>query len=106
MLVELEHPRHRALEEGAVVAHDDDAAREFVEERLESFEPGEVEVVGRLVEQEHVEPAEQDRGERGACGLPARQRRASTRRAGAPAGRGRHTRPAARASRSGPPAAR
>ena len=41
------------------------------EKRLEPREPGEVEVVRRLVEQEHVEAAEQDRGERGARRLAA-----------------------------------
>ena len=36
-------------------------------------EPGEVEVVGGLVEQHHVEAAEQQRGQRGSGGLPAGQ---------------------------------
>ena len=51
------------------------AAREVVvEEALEPIEAGEVEVVGGLVEQEHVEAGEQDRGEVGARGLAARER--------------------------------
>ncbi len=50
---------------------DDDRAVELGDERLEPREPGEVEVVRRLVEQQHVEAAEQDRRERGARGLAA-----------------------------------
>ena len=46
-----------------------------MQEPLEAFEAGEVEVVGGLVEQEHVEAGEQDRGEAGPGRLPARQRR-------------------------------
>ena len=47
--------------------------REAEDEPLEPVEAVEVEVVGRLVEQEHVEPGEQQRGELGAGGLAARQ---------------------------------
>ena len=64
MLVELEHPRHDAFEECPVVADHHDAAGEVVEERLEPGQACEVEVVRRLVEQEHVEAAEQDRRQR------------------------------------------
>ena len=42
-------------------------------EPLEPVEPGEVEVVGRLVEQEDVEPREQDRRDRGPRRLAARE---------------------------------
>ena len=52
-----------------------DARGERVEEALEPVEPGEVEVVRRLVEQEDVEAGEQDRGERSLRGLAARERR-------------------------------
>ncbi len=45
---------------------DHDRAVRFGDELLESIETGEVQVVRRLVEQEHVEAAEQDRGQRGA----------------------------------------
>ena len=41
-----------------------------VEERLEEVETGEVEIVGRLVEQEHVEAGEQDRRERARAACP------------------------------------
>ena len=50
---------------------DDDRAVELGDERLEPREPGEVEVVRRLVEQEDVEAAEQDRRERGTGRLAA-----------------------------------
>ena len=53
----------------------DDAHRQRVEEPLEPAQPREVEVVGRLVEQEDVEAREQDRGERGAGRLAAREGR-------------------------------
>ena len=42
-------------------------------ELLEQVEPGEVEVVGRLVEQQHVLARQQDGRQRGPCRLPARQ---------------------------------
>ena len=45
------------------------------DEALEQGEPVEVEVVGRLVEQDDVEAAEQQRRQTGAGRLPARQRR-------------------------------
>ena len=50
---------------------DDDRAVELSDEGLEPREAGEVEVVRRLVEQQHVEAAEQDRRERGARRLAA-----------------------------------
>jgi hypothetical protein len=66
VLVELEHRRDRPVEEGPVVGDDDHAARHLVdEEPLEPVEAGEVEVVRRLVEQQHVEPGQQHGGERG-----------------------------------------
>ena len=55
--------------------HDDDRARGLVHELLQPVETGEVQVVGRLVEQQDVEAAEQDRRERGARRLPAREHR-------------------------------
>ena len=51
--------------------------------------PGEVEVVRGLVEQEHVEAGEQDRGEARARGLPARERGHLEIERRAPGGRGR-----------------
>ena len=80
-------------------------APEVVDEALEPVEPVEVEVVGRLVEQEHVEAAEQDGRQPSAGRLPARQRRRSAGRARGRAGRGRPSTSPARASRSAPPRA-
>ena len=75
VLVELEHRGDGAVEELAVVRDDDRAAAQLVaQELLEAFEPGEVEVVRRLVEEEHVEPGEHDRGEARPGRLPTRQR--------------------------------
>ena len=73
-LVELEHARDRALEEGAVVRDDHGAAGALGDEPLQPRQAVEVEVVGRLVEQQDVEAREQDRGQRGARGLAAGER--------------------------------
>ena len=53
---------------------DEHGAAHAREEALEQSEPGEVEVVRRLVEEEDVEAREQDAGERGARGLAAGER--------------------------------
>ena len=73
VLVDLENARDRAFEELAVVAHDDEPAGKIANVLLEAIEPVEVEVVGRLVEEQHVEAAQQDRGQRDLRGLPTRQ---------------------------------
>ena len=65
----------RPVEEDAVVRDDDEPAREPVDEALEPVEPVEVEVVRRLVEQEHVEARQQDRRQRGPRRLAAGERR-------------------------------
>ena len=76
VLVELEDGRDGAIEKGAVVRDDHRPSREVVvQEALEPVEPGEVEVVGGLVEQEHVEAGQQDRGQACPRRLSARQRR-------------------------------
>ena len=76
-----------AVEERPVVRHDDDRRRRRRHEALELVEPGEVEVVGRLVEQQHVLARQQDRGQRGPR-APARPTGGRPRRrAGRPAGR-------------------
>src|SRR5207248_8389275 len=72
--LELHDARHGAVEERTIVRDEDDARGEAVEKALEPVETGEVEVVRRLVEQEDVEAREQDRRERGARRLAARQR--------------------------------
>ncbi len=53
------------------MADDDRPGRQPGHERLQPLQPVEVEVVGRLVEQEDVEPAEQQGGEPGPGGLAA-----------------------------------
>ena len=73
-LVDLEHARDRALEEGAVVRDDHGAAGALGDEALQPCQAVEVEVVGRLVEQQDVEAREQDRGQRGARRLAAGER--------------------------------
>jgi hypothetical protein len=65
-------PINGSVEEGAVVGDDDERAAIGLEEPLEAREPVEVEVVRRLVEQEHVEPGEEDRSQSDARGLAAR----------------------------------
>ena len=73
--VDLRDPGRRPVEEDTVVRDDGEPTREAVEEALEPVEPVEVEVVRRLVEQEHVEAGEQDRGQPGARRLAAGERR-------------------------------
>src|SRR5439155_22988572 len=73
-LVELDHPRDSAVEKGSVVGDDHGGAAVRAQELLQAGEPGEVEIVGRLVEQKHVEAAEQDRGKRCARSFAAGER--------------------------------
>ncbi len=73
--VELDHAGDAPGEELAVVRDQHDAAAEALDERLEPGEPVEVEVVGGLVEEHHVEAAQQQRGQRDARRLAAGQRR-------------------------------
>ncbi len=75
VLVDLEHGRDDPLEEGPVVAHDDDAGVEPGDEGLEPGQPVEVQVVGRLVEQVHVEAAQHGGHQLGPRRLPAGQHR-------------------------------
>ena len=72
--VELDDAGHAAGEELAVVRDEHDAAALALHEGLEPVEPGEVEVVGRLVEQHDVEAAQQQRGERHPGSLAAGER--------------------------------
>ena len=73
--VEHEHVGHGALEEGAVVAHDDQRAGPVVEEVLEGAQRVEVEVVGGLVEQQHVRLLRQGQQQLQAAALAAGQER-------------------------------
>ena len=72
-------------------------------EALEPVEAVEVEVVRRLVEQEDVEAGEQDRGQRAASGLAARQRGGLERRAARGRARASRQTASAAAPRGRPP---
>ena len=73
VVVDLGDRGDRALEERPIVRHDHQRRVEAEDEPLEPVEAVEVEVVGRLVEQEDVEPRQQQAGELGAGGLAARE---------------------------------
>ena len=126
--VEHQHVGDRALEEGAVVADDEEGAGPVVEEVLQGPQRVEVEVVGGLVEQQHVgllgqreeelhppsltareeadrrplgvvlEPERLQQPSVGPVGLPVRARRPPR----APAGRVERRRPAGRTPRPAP----
>ena len=63
------------VEEAAVVRDDEQRAVEVAEERLEPGEAVGVEVVGRLVEQQHLRVLQQRRGQQRARLLAAREPR-------------------------------
>jgi hypothetical protein len=73
-LVEVQDRRHRPRQELAVVRDDDQPGLQAEHELLEPLQAGEVEVVGRLVEQEDVVAREQHAGQRRPRRLAARQR--------------------------------
>ena len=75
VLVELDDVGDGAFEEGAVVAHEHDGARQRAHEPFETIERGQVEIVRRLVEQQHVVAREQECGELHARRLASRERR-------------------------------
>ena len=62
--VEFDDPGHGPGEELPVVADQDGPGAQALDECLQPGEPVEVQVVGRLVQQEHVVAAEQQRGQR------------------------------------------
>ena len=72
--VERQHLADRAIEEHAVVADDHDDAGPVVEELLERAQRVEVEIVRRLVEQQHVGLLDQREQQLQAPALAARQR--------------------------------
>src|SRR5436305_7827970 len=71
--LEREDVRRDAVEEPAVVGDHHRAAGEVEERLLERAQRVDVEVVGRLVEQEHVAPAAQELGEVDSVALAARE---------------------------------
>ncbi len=72
--LELQHRGADRLEEPAVVRHEHDRRVERLQVRLQPLERGDVEVVGRLVEQEQVGIARERAGQRRAGELPAGER--------------------------------
>ncbi len=71
--VELEDPLGGVVEEVAVVGDGDDGAREALQELLEPVDALGVEVVGGLVEQQHVGLGQQHAAQRDAALLAARE---------------------------------
>jgi hypothetical protein len=69
--VEFEDPAGDVVEEVAVVGHADDGARVLLEVLLEPGDRFRVEVVGRLVEQQHVRLRQQQPAQRDAAALAA-----------------------------------
>src|SRR3546814_10359672 len=59
-------------EEGAIVTDDDERARKARQPVLEPFDRGEIEMVGRLIEQQYVGILRQRARDRGAAALTAR----------------------------------
>ena len=74
-LVDLHHVRDGAFQERSVVTDDHAASAHVGDEPLQPGEPLEVEVVGRLVEQEHVEPREEERRETNASSFATGEHR-------------------------------
>ena len=74
-LVELDDGRHRPSKERTVVADEQDGCLKRRDPPLEAVETVEVEIVGRLVEQIHVEARQQQGGESDPRRLASRQRR-------------------------------
>ena len=72
--VELEHPGRHPVEQVAVVAHDDQAPGVVDEPVLEPGDGPQVQVVGRLVQDEELTRLGQHPGERHPLGLAPRQR--------------------------------
>src|SRR5581483_6829544 len=70
---ELQHPVGHAVDEVAVVAHEQQRAGERRQLLLQPGDAVDVEVVGRLVEQEHVGPGDEDPAQRRPHPPPARQ---------------------------------
>src|SRR3546814_4345453 len=58
-------------EEGAIVTDDDERARKARQPVLEPFDRGEIEMVGRLIEQQYVGILRQRARDRGAAALTA-----------------------------------
>ena len=73
--VEFEDPAGDVVEEVAVVGNGDDGAGEVVQVALQPGDGFGVEVVGRLIEQQHIGVGQEQAAEGDAAFFPARQRR-------------------------------
>ncbi len=73
-LADLPRPDGDGIEEPAVVGDDDERAAPLDQVRGEPADPGDVEVVGRLVQDQQVRRADQQRGERDPAALAPRHR--------------------------------
>src|SRR5207244_844325 len=73
LAVEREHVRRYAVQEVPVVGHDDRAAGELLESLLEDPQRLQVEVVRRLVQEEHVAAAADQLRELDAVALASRE---------------------------------
>ena len=71
--LELHDPLDRLLEKRPVVGDEDERARRRGHEALQQLEAVEIEVVRRLVEEQHVEAGEKDRSQLGARRLASRE---------------------------------
>ncbi len=69
--VELDDAGADAVEEGAVVGNEEERHAGFDQQRFQPFDGGDVEVVGRLVEQQHLRRHSQRLGQRQALLLAA-----------------------------------
>ena len=77
LFVQFQDLGHRAVEEGPIVRHDDQASLVPAHPRLQSGQTFEIEVIGGLVQQGEVEAGEHD-GRQGSPGLlPTRERATS-----------------------------
>src|SRR5579864_1663024 len=73
--VQLENPLGHVVEEVAVVRHGDDGARILLEIALEPADRFRIEMIGRLIEQQHVGSREQQPAQSHPAFLAARERR-------------------------------
>ena len=74
VVIDLDDIGDRASEKRPVVAHQEHWRVEGDDPPFEPVEAVEVEIVRRLVEEEHVESRQQQRAQRRSCGFASRQR--------------------------------
>ena len=74
VMVDLDDSGDRAFQKTPIVTHQQYGPRKSENPTLEALEPIHVEVVGRLIEQEHIESCKQQRCKCAPGGLTTRQR--------------------------------